>query len=89
MSPQFVVSLGRNMIWTVLMIAGPLLLAGLVVGILVAIFQAVTQIHEMTLTFIPKILVVMLTFVILLPYLLSTLMDYVKGLFLLIPKIAG
>ncbi len=55
MEPSLVVDIGRQALTAVIVIAGPLLMAGLVVGLAVGVFQAVTQIHEMTLTFIPKI----------------------------------
>ena len=59
MTPQMVVSIGREALILTLMIAGPMLLFGLIVGLAVALFQAVTQIQEMTLTFIPKIIAIL------------------------------
>ena len=59
----------------------PLLLAGLLVGLIVAIFQAVTQINEMTLTFIPKILAVFLTMILLLPWMLGKFISFTAGIF--------
>ena len=60
MTPEFVVSFAQEAIKTTILVAAPMLGLGLAVGLMVAIFQAVTQIHEMTLTFVPKILVVLL-----------------------------
>lgn len=60
MTPQDAVTLGQNAITIALLLSGPLLLVGMVVGLIIAIFQATTQIQEMTLTFVPKIVAVML-----------------------------
>lgn len=63
-----IIDVGRDAILTMLMVAGPLLIAGLAVGVTIALFQSVTQIQEMTLTFIPKILAVFVTLQMTLPY---------------------
>lgn len=68
-----------------LTIAGPLLLVTLTVGLAISIFQAATQINEMTLSFIPKLLAVGITIVLLGPWLISTLVDYIQSLFSSIP----
>ncbi|WP_033742796.1 flagellar biosynthesis protein FliQ [Helicobacter pylori] len=72
-----------------LMISLPVLLAGLVVGLLVSIFQATTQINEMTLSFVPKILAVIGVLVLTMPWMTNMLLDYTKTLIKLIPKIIG
>ncbi|GHS39973.1 flagellar biosynthetic protein FliQ [Helicobacter pylori] len=72
-----------------LMISLPVLLAGLVVGLLVSIFQATTQINEMTLSFVPKILAVIGVLILTMPWMTSMLLDYTKTLIKLIPKIIG
>jgi flagellar biosynthesis protein FliQ len=82
-----VIDIGRQAIWVTLLISGPMLLAGLLVGLIVGVFQAVTQIHEMTLTFIPKILVMVIVFLALLPWMLIVMVDYMSGLFELIGKV--
>ena len=64
MSPDFVISLGRKAVETVLMLAAPMLIAGLVVGLIISIFQAATQINEQTMTFIPKIVAVFVSLII-------------------------
>ncbi|WP_027327503.1 flagellar biosynthesis protein FliQ [Helicobacter pametensis] len=69
-----------------LMISLPMLLAGLVVGLLVSIFQATTQINEMTLTFVPKILAVIVVLIFTLPWMLHVVLDYTKSIFDLIPS---
>ncbi|OOQ23575.1 flagellar biosynthesis protein FliQ [Helicobacter pylori] len=72
-----------------LMISLPVLLAGLVVGLLVSIFQATTQINEMTLSFVPKILAVIGVLILTMPWMTNMLLDYTKTLINLIPKIIG
>ncbi|KFH29400.1 flagellar biosynthesis protein FliQ [Helicobacter pylori] len=72
-----------------LMISLPVLLAGLVVGLLVSIFQATTQINEMTLSFVPKILAVIGVLILTMPWMTNRLLDYTKTLIKLIPKIIG
>lgn len=84
-----VVSIGREALMLTLMVSGPLLLAGLVVGLIISIFQAVTQIQEMTLTFIPKILAVALTLLIFLPWMINMLTDFTTHMFAMIPSLVG
>ena len=88
MEPSAVIEIGRQALWITLIVSAPMLLAGLVMGFAIGIFQAVTQIHEMTLTFIPKILVMVLVFLALMPWMLIKLVDYTVGLFNMIPTIA-
>jgi flagellar biosynthetic protein FliQ len=89
MEPATVIQIGRQALVTVMTVAGPMLLAGLVVGLAVGIFQAVTQIHEMTLTFIPKILAIVGTLIILLPWMIVKVLDFTVGLFNTIPAVVG
>ncbi len=89
MTPQMVISIGREALMLTIMVAGPLLLAGLVVGLIISIFQAVTQIQEMTLTFIPKILAVALSLLLFLPWIINQLTDFTNHMFELIPGFAG
>lgn len=72
-----------------LIISLPILLAGLVVGLLVSIFQATTQINEMTLSFVPKILAVIAVIILTMPWMLNMILDYTKMLINLIPKFVG
>ncbi len=81
MSPDDVVFIGRDAMLVTLMIAAPMLLSGMVVGLIISIFQSVTQIQEITLTFVPKIIVVMGAFVLALPWMLSLLLGFVEPLF--------
>jgi flagellar biosynthetic protein FliQ len=85
MTPDFVVGFGKEAVWVTLLVAGPMLLAGLIVGLIVSIFQAVTQVHEMTLTFIPKILAVMIALVVFFPWMMRVLLNFTEKLFINIP----
>jgi flagellar biosynthetic protein FliQ len=89
MTPEYIVKLGQDTLLLVLFVAGPILIVALVVGLLVSIFQAVTQIHEMTLTFIPKILAVAAVLAFLLPWTLQQLIDFTVNLFSSIPTAIG
>lgn len=81
MSPEMAIDLFRRALYTALLIAAPMLLGGLLIGLAVSIFQAVTQIHEMTLTFIPKIAVVVLMLILFLPWMTQTLLGFTSDLF--------
>jgi flagellar biosynthetic protein FliQ len=80
MNEAEVIEICREAIMVMLKVAGPVLLAGLIVGVLVSLLQAVTQIQEMTLAFIPKMLVIFLMTVWLLPFMMSTLGGFTKTL---------
>jgi flagellar biosynthetic protein FliQ len=73
--------LGQNAMLVTLLAAAPMLAAGLVVGLVISVFQSVTQIQEMTLSFVPKIVAVMVVFILFLPWILSTLLRFVQPLF--------
>ena len=88
MTPQVVVDMGRDALMMTLLIAGPPLLAGLAVGLIISIFQAVTQIQEFTLTFIPKILAVFISTMIFLPWMLQVFLGYTTDLFIRIPMLS-
>lgn len=81
MTIEFVVDICRKAVQTSLMVAGPLLLAGMIVGLIVSIFQATTQINEQTLTFIPKIVAVFLTLLIMTPWMIHTMVSFASGIF--------
>jgi len=89
MDMQFVIALGRSAIFTVLLVASPMLVFSLIVGTSIAILQGVTQIQEMTLTFIPKIIAVAIALVIFLPWMISTLLGYTNQLLEMIPTLAS
>ncbi len=88
MTPQDIVDLGREALMITLMISAPPLLAGLAIGLTISIFQAVTQIQEFTLTFIPKIVAVFVATMIFLPWMLQVFLGYTTNLFLMIPSLA-
>ncbi|MBW1708856.1 MAG: flagellar biosynthesis protein FliQ [Deltaproteobacteria bacterium] len=85
MSPDFVVSFGREAILITLMLALPMLGLGLIVGLIISIFQAVTSIQEMTLTFIPKIVAIMFALIIFAPWMLEKMILFTRTLIINIP----
>ncbi|MCD4688031.1 MAG: flagellar biosynthesis protein FliQ [Desulfuromonadaceae bacterium] len=89
MSPEFVTGLGRQAIETILLVAAPMLLAGLCVGLLVSIFQAATQINEQTMTFIPKIVAVFVTLLIFAPWMIKVLVGFTTGVLTGIATVGG
>ena len=76
------VALFKQALWMTVMLSAPMLIFGLVAGLIVSVFQAVTQIHEMTLTFIPKVLAVVAALVLFLPWMLSQMTTYTTQLYL-------
>ncbi|UOQ47863.1 flagellar biosynthesis protein FliQ [Gracilibacillus caseinilyticus] len=89
MSGEFVISLAKQGIYTILMVTGPLLILALVVGLLVSIFQATTQIQEQTLAFIPKIVAVLLGILVFGPWMLTTMVEFTANLFQNINQFIG
>ena len=81
MSEEAVLEIGRNGIWVVLQLSAPIMAAGLVIGLIIALFQALTTIQEMTLTFVPKIIVIFLSLLLLLPFMMTTLIEFSQELF--------
>jgi len=86
MTEDIVISLGRDAIWTTVLLAAPLLISALVVGLIVSILQAVTQINEATLTFIPKMLTIVIVLVILAPWMTQMITSYTTELFTSLPN---
>lgn len=86
MTEDMVLSLGRDAIWTTVALAAPLLISSLVVGLLVSIFQAVTQINEATLTFIPKMIAIAVVMVVLAPWMTQLMTSYTTELFTSLPN---
>jgi flagellar biosynthetic protein FliQ len=80
-----VITIGREALWVTMLIAGPLLGAVLIVGIVIGIFQAATSIQEMTLSFIPKLIVLVIVLLIVGGWQLLTLVDYFQNLLLSLP----
>jgi len=89
MNIALVIDIGRDALFIILIVSGPMLLAGLAIGLLIGVFQAVTQIHEMTLTFIPKILIITGVFLATLPWMIVKLLDYTTQLFGLISAVTS
>lgn len=87
MTPDTVMSMTHVALRIALTMAGPTLLTSLIIGLTVSIFQAATQVNEMTLTFIPKLLGVAIVLVILGPWLMTTMIDYMQTLFTGIPDL--
>jgi flagellar biosynthesis protein FliQ len=86
---QFVLTLGQKAMEVMLLVSAPLLLTTLIVGLVISIFQAATQINEMTLSFIPKLLALFATLVIAGPWILTTLIEYTRQLLASIPYAAN
>jgi flagellar biosynthetic protein FliQ len=87
MENDFVVEVVSQAMKVTLMLSAPMLIGALVVGVLVSIFQAVTQINEQTLSFIPKILVIIAALVIFSPWMMETMVSYTQDLFASIPEL--
>lgn len=89
MSPETVLDLTQNAMWTAVIVAAPMLLVALGVGLVIGMFQAATQINEMTLSFIPKLFALFITLIFAGPWLLSKLINYTQQLIMSIPSIIG
>ncbi len=88
MSQQLAIDIGREMLMVAILLSAPLLGASLIMGIIISIFQAVTQIHEMTLTFIPKIAAVTIVLIILMPWMLNIIVDFTVKILASLPNYA-
>ncbi len=89
MNPESVMTMGRHAMEILLMVSAPILLVVLVIGLVVSIFQAATQINEQTLSFIPKLVGVFAALVVAGPWMLSVMLDYMRTVFTSIPGMAG
>ncbi|MDR3213181.1 MAG: flagellar biosynthesis protein FliQ [Azoarcus sp.] len=89
MTPTAVIELGRQAVEVTLMVSAPLFLAALVTGLIVSIFQAATQINEMTLTFVPKVVAIFVTLVLAGPWMITMITDFMRRLFTSIPSMIG
>ncbi|MBV5293137.1 MULTISPECIES: flagellar biosynthesis protein FliQ [Curvibacter] len=89
MNPQMVLTIGREAMELMLLVSLPILLVVMVVGLVVSVFQAITQIHETTLTFVPKLLAAVAVFLVGGPWMLTTLVDYLRRMIESIPTMAG
>jgi flagellar biosynthesis protein FliQ len=89
MSPESVLTMAHHAMVIALLLCGPLLLVALAVGLLVSMFQAATQINEATLTFIPKVVAILAVLVIAGPWMLGTMLDYMRDILNGIPGLVG
>lgn len=85
MNPQVVLDLGSQALQLILLLSAPILIAGLIVGLLVSIFQAVTSIQEATLAFVPKIVVVFVALILFLPWMMRTMLSFTTSLLINLP----
>lgn len=89
MTPDTIIDLGQRAIVITVQLTAPILLATLAVGLIIAMFQAATQINEMTLTFVPKLIVMALILIFAGPWMLRTMIDYTQNLIRSIPGLIG
>ncbi len=87
MTPETVITIGQQALWVTMMLASPLLGSALAVGLIIGMFQAATQINEMTLSFIPKLLVLVLALITAGPWMLSVMTSYTRQLMEQIPSL--
>ena len=78
MSPVEIIDVGREGVLTLLQVAGPIMMVGLTVGLLVSVFQSISQLQEMTLTFVPKILAIFVSLIVFMPFMINTLVAFMN-----------
>ncbi len=81
MNEADVLEVGTEALFVVLKTSGPIMLSGLAIGLIIALFQALTTIQEMTLTFVPKIIVIFLSIIVFLPFMMTTVIEFARNLF--------
>jgi flagellar biosynthetic protein FliQ len=89
MTAQQVFAVGQQGLFQLLLVAGPLLLSALVVGLVISIFQAATQINEATLSFVPKIVAAVIVLGLAGPWMMGTLVEYLRQMLLALPSAVG
>lgn len=89
MTPEMIIDIGRQAVEITLMMAAPLFLAALITGLTISVFQAATQINEMTLSFVPKLVAIFLTLVFAGPWMLTLITDFATRLIISIPTAIG
>ncbi|MDH4263068.1 MAG: flagellar biosynthesis protein FliQ [Spirochaetia bacterium] len=87
MTEADIITIGRDAIWITLKLSSPMLILGLLVGLIISIFQTTTSIQEQTLTFVPKLVVILLSLIVFASWLIQTMIDYTLNLFNMISKI--
>jgi len=85
MTEQMVIQIVRDAFYYVLIVSGPILLTSLIIGLIISIFQAATSISEQTLTFVPKLVAVLLVTILVLPFMITTMKDFCIAMFNMIP----
>lgn len=86
MNPEFAVQLVKSLLFQAVALAGPILLTGMVIGLAVSLFQAVTSIHEQTLSFVPKVLGLVALFILLLPWMLRSQIEFTRSVLEKLPQ---
>ncbi|BCR06621.1 flagellar biosynthetic protein FliQ [Desulfuromonas versatilis] len=89
MTPEFVIDIGRQAVEMVLLLSAPMLLAAVVIGLIVSIFQAATQINEQTMTFIPKIVAVLVSLILFAPWMIQKMLAFSNGIFASLVTLGG
>ena len=87
MTEADIINIGRDAIWITLKLSSPMLILGLVVGLIISIIQTTTSIQEQTLTFVPKLVIILLSMIVFASWLIQTMVDYTLDLFNMISKI--
>ncbi|MBA4195207.1 MAG: flagellar biosynthesis protein FliQ [Hydrogenophaga sp.] len=88
MDPQAALTLGQNALFLLLMVSAPVLAVVLAVGLVISLFQAITQIHEATLSFVPKLIAAIAVFAIAGPWMMTTLVEFIRNTIMAIPNYA-
>lgn len=88
MDPQAALTLGQNALFLLLMVSAPVLAVVLAVGLVISLFQAITQIHEATLSFVPKLIAAIAVFAIAGPWMMTTMVEFIRNTILAIPNYA-
>jgi len=89
MTPSLIIDIARQAVQTMLLMAAPLFLAALLTGLLISVFQAATQINEMTLSFVPKLIAIFVTLIVAGPWMLTLITDFAQRLITSIPSLIG
>lgn len=89
MNPDTVIDLSQQALYVIVMLAAPMLLSALAIGLFIGMFQAATQINEMTLSFIPKLLILVVSIMVAGPWMLDLILSYTRRLYLSIPTLIG
>lgn len=89
MSPDSIIDISQQALYVITMLAAPMLISALLIGLLIGMFQAATQINEMTLSFIPKLLILVVSIMMAGPWMLELIVNYTRRLYLSIPGLIG